>query len=448
MKTSRIIIPHANTLLAAVLLLIPTSRAATAATAAEPEFHIPKVSPQPESLAKSAATKQQAVFSLGLVTANGASIMNKGFFLSRDGSALCPLIYLCRDALPRFDASDGTILDRPKVLATFPDHDLALLKFKYQPKAWLEIAAQRPAVGQWVALVSTLRDPPSPVGPVLSYRAELFMDAYPKVSTHMSFGVGRSPSLARIFANGAPLINSEGKAVGVYAGSSILAAQTLHSALPIDDLGGRIAAALRSPGKLSLPIDTKHHSFNAAVLSPEWGLIGQANNEGHPALALKRIRKLMEHHPDCLALKATEWETMRMPGADAMTGEEFLEATQRTAPPQDADDIEKALYQFRLGTALHRMPGRTEETEAAYRKAVSLAPEVAHLAAANLAGMQLQRGRTKEGVALYRKVAALVPERIDYIEALQRAVETRGDWQSSEELGRWIYQLEEYYRSR
>jgi len=442
------IIPCRNTLLAAVLLLIPTTHAAPEADKVEPEFRIPKVSPKPENLAKVAAAKQSAVFSLGLVMPDGASIMNKGFFLNRDGSAICPLIYLCRDVLPRFDASDGTILDRPKVLATFPDRNLALLKFKYQPKAWLEIAAQRPAVGQWVALVSTLRDPPSPVGPVLSYRAELFMDAYPKVSTHMSFGVGRSPSLVRIFANGSPLINSEGKAVGVYAGSWILAAQTLHSALPIDDLGGRIAAAMKSPGKLSLPIDTKHHSFNAAVLSPEWGLIDQSNNEGNPALALKRIRKLMEHHPDCLALKAWEWETMRMPGADAMTAEEFLEATQRTAPLQDADDTEKAYYQFRLGTALHRMPGRTKETEAAYRKAAALDPEVEHLAAANLAGMLLQRGWTKEGEALYRKVTTLVPERIDYIEALQKAVEARGDWKASEELGRWIYQLEEYYRSR
>ena len=444
MKTSHTIISRTNTLLAAVLLLIPTTHAA----AAEPEFHIPKVSPQPENLAKVAAAKQAAVFSLGLVSPSGESIMNKGFFLNRDGNALCPLMYLCRDVLPRFDASDGTVLDRPKVLATFPDHGLALLKFKYQPKAWLEIATKRPDVGQWVALVSTLRDPPSPVGPVLSYRAEHVTDSYPKVATHMSFAVGRSRSLDRVFANGTPLINSEGKAVGMLAGLSPLAAQTLRSALPIDDLGARIAVALKNPGDLPLPIGAKHHAFDAARLSVEWALLDLPDGAGDKESALERTRKLMKRYPDSRALKLWEWEIMRVQGADTMTAEEFLAATQRSAPPQDADDAEKAQYQFRLGTALHRMPGRTDETEAAYRKAFAQAPEVAHLAAANLAGMHLQRGQTKEGEALYRKVAMLVPERIDYIEGLQRAVEDRGDWKSSEELSRWIYQLEEYYRSR
>lgn len=448
MKTSQAIIPRANTLLAAVLLLIPTTHAATEAAAAEPEFHIPKISPQPESLAKLAASKQQAVFSLGLVTAGGESIMNKGFFLNRDGNALCPLMYLCRDALPRFDASDGTVLARPKVLATFPDQGLALLKFNYQPKAWLEIAAKQPEVGQWVALVSTLRDPPSPAGPVLAYRAEPSMNAYPKVATHMSFAVGRSRSLDRVFANGAPLINSEGKAVGMLAGLSPLAAQTLRFALPIADLGTRIAAALKNPGDLPLPISAKHHAFDAARLSVEWALLELPDGAGDQNAALERTRKLMRRYPDSPSLKLWEWEIMRAQGADAMSAEEFLAATQRSAPPGNAGDAEKAQYQFRLGTAFHRMPGRTDETEAAYRKASALAPEVAPLATANLAGMHLQRRQTKEGEALYREVATLVPERIDYIEGLQKAVEARGDWEASEELSRWIYQLEEYYRSR
>ena len=333
MKTSRTIIPHANTLLASVLLLIPTTRAAPEADKVEPEFHIPKISPKPENLAKVAAAKQPAVFSLGLVTPDGGSIMNKGFFLNRDGNALCPLMYLCRDALPRFDASDGTVLGRPKVLATFPDHGLALLKFKYQPKAWLEIAAKRPEVGQWVALVSTLRDPPSPVGPVLSYRAEHSRIRIPRSSTHMSFAVGRSPSLDRIFANGAPLINSEGKAVGMLAGLSPLAAQTLRSALPIDDLGARIAAALKNPGDLPLPIDAKHHSFDAARLSLEWALLDLPDGAGDKKSALERTRKLMKRYPDSRALKLWEWEIMRKQGADAMTAEEFLAATRRSAPP-------------------------------------------------------------------------------------------------------------------
>ena len=448
MKTSPTIIPHAPTLLAAVLLLIPTTHAAPEAAAAEPEFHIPKVSPQPESLAKLAAAKQQAVFSLELDMPNEGNIMNKGFFLSRDGSAICPLLYLCREVLPRFDASDGTTLDRPKVIATFPDHNLALLKFKYQPQAWLEIAAKRPEVGQWVAVVSTLRDPPAPVGPVLSYRAVPDMEYYYECRTHMSFAAGQSPSLGRVFASGAPLIDREGNVVGVQAGGTTRESQSLRSALPLDALGPRIKAALTSPGELPLPIDAMHHSFDAALLSPEWIRIDLARNAGESKLALKRIRELMERHPDCQALKTREWETMRMQGADAMTADEFLAATQRSAPPETATHVEKSEYQFRLATALSGIRGRAEETEAALLRAVALAPEVAHRAAANLGAIYMQRGQTKEAEALYRRAAALAPECVNYIERLQNVVEARKDWKASDELGLWIYQLEEYYRSR
>jgi hypothetical protein len=77
MKTSQSIIPRANTLLASVLLLMPATHATPEAATIEPEFHIPKVSPQPERLAQVATAKQAAVFSLGLVSPSGESIMNK-----------------------------------------------------------------------------------------------------------------------------------------------------------------------------------------------------------------------------------------------------------------------------------------------------------------------------------------------------------------------------------
>jgi hypothetical protein len=145
--------------------------------------------------------------------------------------------------------------------------------------------------------------------------------------------------------------------------------------------------------------------FHTPKISPQ--------SESLAKLALKRIRELMERHPDCQALKAREWVTMRMQGADAMTADGFLAATQRSAPPETATHVEKSEYQFRLATALHGIRGRAEEAE-----------------------------------ALYRRAAALAPECICYIEGLQRAVEARGDLTSSDKLNEWIYQLEEYYRSR
>jgi hypothetical protein len=106
--------------------------------------------------------------------------MNKGFFIDRNGLALCSLVFLCGEAPLRFDASDGKILAAPKVLAVFAEQHLALVKFAYKPKAWLEVSDKRPAAGEWIALVSTLRDPASLTSPVLSWRDDFEAKGFPQ----------------------------------------------------------------------------------------------------------------------------------------------------------------------------------------------------------------------------------------------------------------------------
>lgn len=400
----------------------------------------------PDGLPALASTKQPAVFSINLALPDGTGSMNKGFFMDRNGLALCPLLYLCLKAPLRFDASDGTILAAPKVQAVFPDRRLALVKFAHKPKAWLELADKRPPVGTWVALVSTLRDPAPLTGPVLAYRLGSTRDETTKPSTQFSFAMGRGPALARVFAGGVPLMDDAGRAVGVFAGSQPLSAQTLHFASPLDGLGKVIDAALKKPLDLKIPIPGEHHSYEPVRLDPLWDLADQAEMAGDYALALKRIRTLMTRSPESRTLPVVEWNLNLKHAVDS-SNDSLLEAVRRTEPPADADASDRAAYLCRLGEAYCRA-GNIAAAMETTRKAFELAPETSDCCGANLAWLHLQRGELAAAESLYRKVIALVPERIDYLEGLQKVLNAKGDWQQADELTPRIYQLEELYRSR
>lgn len=113
----------------------------------------------------------------------------------------------------------------------------------------------------WIALIGTLRDPLPPVGPVLAYRLDFKSNAYPETATTMSFATGRSPALSRIFAEGAPLIDHAGQAIGIFSSSQPLAAQTLRFATPLDGFGKTIRSVLKPPLNLSLPIPPANPSI-------------------------------------------------------------------------------------------------------------------------------------------------------------------------------------------
>lgn len=405
----------------------------------------PAIQAMPDGLPALALTKQPAVFSINLVLPDGTGSMNKGFFIDRDGLALCALRYLCLKIPLRFDASDGAILPTPKVQAVFPEQHLALIKFAHQPKAWIELADDRPPVGTWVALISTLRDPAPLTGPILAWRPGSNQYALAP-AVIFSFAMGRNPSHSRLFANGAPLMNATGRAVGVFKGAQPLSAQTLRFAYPLDGLEKAIAAALKNPLNLKIPLSKAHHSYDSAWLDPLWNLADQAQMAGDNALALQRVRELIARYPANRTLLEIEWD-MILRQSPGPSNDLLLEAVRRTEPPEGAGPAARSAYLYRLGQAYFRTGDLAANMEA-NRKAFELAPDTAHLAGANLASLHLKRGELAVAESLYRKVISIVPERIDYLEGLQKVLNATGDWQKADGLTPLIYQLEDIYRSR
>lgn len=432
-------------LLAVIATVVGQSAHAQSPDGKSSENPLLAIQAMPDGLPALAVTKQPAVFSINLVLPDGTGSMNKGFFIDRNGLALCALRYLCLKTPLRFDASDGTILATPKVQAVFPDRHLALIKFAHQPKAWLELADERSPVGTWVSLISTLRDPAPLTGPVLSYHPGTSQYA-PEPSVVFSFAMGRNPSHSRLFANGAPLANATGQAVGIFEGAQPLSAQTLRFAYPLDGLEKAIAAALKNPLNLKIPLSKANQSYDSAWLDPLWNLVDQAQMAGDYAIALQRVRELIGNHPGNRTLLEIEWDLIlkQPPGP---SNDSLLEAVRRTEPLEGADPAARSAYFYRLGQAYFRIGDLAANMEA-NRKAFELAPDIAHLAGANLASLHLKRGELAAAESLYRKVIGIVPERIDYLEGLQKVLNAKGEWNKADALTPSIYQLEELYSSR
>ena len=410
---------------------------------------LPVIRAMPDGLPELAMKKQAAVFSLGEILPTGDGRMNKGFFIDGNGLALCSLFYLCGEAPLRFDASDGEVLSTPKILAVFAAHHLALVKFAYKPKAWLELSDKRPAAGEWVALISTLRDPSPLTSPVLAWRDNFETKSFPQTFRSFSFATGRGPTLSRVLADGAPLMDDAGKAIGVHAKSDPLASQTLRFARPLDGLAAAIKAALGKQLDLAIPIPRKYHPYDPAVLDPLWRICQQKEAAGYSADSLRPVQMLLAKFPDNRTLQSMEWELMWWSFIQGSPGGPILEAAHRTEPPENAPASERAAYFSRLGRASYcARPGNEAVVMDAYRKAFDLDPHTSHPVGATLADMHLRRGEIKEAEALYRKIISFAPERLDYIEGLQKVLTAKGDWKGADDLTSWIYQLEELYQSR
>ena len=146
------------------------------------------------ALSKLAASKRSAVFRLTTKDA-----LSFGVFISKDGHGLVHLQALATKEEATASLPDGVPLKVGSILEVFPEQELALLKFDFSPKFWLELAPTEPKIGETIALVPLKTDNPwdgtiSPVvGQVMAKRttvtANLRTAEFAKV---LSLGAGLS----------------------------------------------------------------------------------------------------------------------------------------------------------------------------------------------------------------------------------------------------------------
>lgn len=290
----------------------------------------------PAGLLDVALTKRQALF-FSEQKVEVKEFPSIGFFIGADGLALCPLDPLSWKTGPGFRVDDEgqTQLPPPAVLSVFPEQELALVKFTYKPKTWLKLAKEPTPVGTWVTVLSPSFAPDPVVGPILAHREMSWSS--PLVPPRQpvkkfSFAAGRSPSIQKVFVQGAPLVDARGEVVAAFSGSQTLPGQTLRSASPLAELPERIQEAVEKGKPLKLPLSAGDMQLDPAVLSEERLAMGETGAAvlRDFANAMQRAKALVAKFPDSHYARTQEF-AVAATGVDRgkVSAQELVELAKR-----------------------------------------------------------------------------------------------------------------------
>ncbi len=407
----------------------------------------------PQGLLELALTKRGALFFTEQAMGTGA-LHVLGCFISADGLALCPLTPLSWQTGPVFHVADEGMaaLPQPLVLAVFPEQEVAILRFKHKPKAWLTLAKEPPSVGTWLAMLtpSFVTDPV--LGPIVAYRemswsSPLLPPRQPVKK--FSLATGRSPKTDAAFIEGAPMMDAEGHLVATFSGNQTLPGQTLRSANSLAPLHGQVQQAAKTAKPLALPLSAKDLQMDPAVLSMErrtMGNAGAAAQDGRFDEVMKQANLLTAKFPDSTYVQ-DEYFAVAMVGVNVgkVTAEELVRRAQQFKLPENAPAWQKGAYYCRLGEALMRA-NRMDDAIAPFQKADELWPH--HMACMSLAEIFGSKGRLDEAERYWRRTTSLDQERIEYWNRLSLVLSARLKFKEASEASDRALFLETLYRTR
>jgi len=159
----------------------------------------------------------RSTIAVGVVPQGPATFTNTGFLVSPDGYVLTSLLAVAGSSQVRVVAPDGHALDA-HVVAMDQAAGFALLKCDLTDATPLQFAAERPAVGQWVALGFAGRPGPADDGAIIA-DLEPARVAATDAEIHLNGfrwnGLMRASTRARSGCAVGPLLDAEGRVVGV-----------------------------------------------------------------------------------------------------------------------------------------------------------------------------------------------------------------------------------------
>lgn len=229
----------------------------------------------PEELLEMAKTKEGSLFMVTSKPKKGEKPDGRyymGFFISRDGLALCPLEPLCWKLPPIFRAAGSVNLKPPTVLTIFEEEGLALVNFDHKPEMALAFSEQSPPRGKWVSFVlPSFVQGGAIAGPILAHRRTSFfskLKAQRKPIKNFSIAVPR-PYGGEIL-EGTPVIDAKGEVVAVHSFALRMPLQTLVIARPTAGFSERVKAAVEGGARIKVPIPIADQPFDPVVYSEEY----------------------------------------------------------------------------------------------------------------------------------------------------------------------------------
>ncbi len=356
---------------------------------------------------------------------------NRGFFISDDGFAICPLFPVCVGRQLGFgviEAGKGgvpTLLEAPVVYGLFPEADLALVKFEHRPAGHLSLAARDVPLGTWVAHLTPPGLTTPEYGPVLFHgrtavaSADWLKGVVDPVKRY-SIALPRRRNDSEVYRQGEPLVDESGEVVAVLVGFGNLGIQTLRYGVPANEFRDRVDDAMREGKPMTLPLPEAVNPYDPARLDPMYLAYGGAMLGGRVAEARGILESLSEKYPDSVGVRNELYrfgfqtlEAMKEAGApdwEAQANRLLVEVvTHRYAK---TDPLwRQARYHQRLG-ALYRLSDKEEDAVRELTLADKLDPDCQ--ACVDLAVFYQVRGDEEQAKHYLERAAERWPDHIGF----------------------------------
>jgi tetratricopeptide (TPR) repeat protein len=401
-----------------------------------------------DKLAQLAASKRAAVVRLAVMrTPTYWEAWSVGVFISSDGLALVDLQGLVKQKIPTVTIANNKKVPFGKILATFPEQELALMKFNHSPKHWLQIAPLEPKVGETIALVPLMQEDPwmgkvSPVvGPIITKRSDLTENQRVNRFTEvLSLGSGLSQLQRSALGPGCFAIDRQGCLVAFTNAIESLGEQTLITVSPVVALTEEISRLAKTGEELKFPLIKAHNLIDPASIDPDFHPMNLASSRQDWKEYDRLLAKLLIRYPESSQLKARiKFQKFRSIEGSLLS--DFPE-------PSPSQPI---THQVKEWSARSRALAMQEEFDAAIeasKKAIALSPKDYPVDRLMLAQLYAHLKRIDEAEALFSETSPMYSDRIDVADQYRGILVKQRKWERLEVIKKKIEELEDIYRRR
>lgn len=260
-----------------------------------------KASPDKKGWEEIAKKRQPALVTFA-VSKEGSRRSRKypGFFVSKDGHALCRLWMVSHKSTETLvvKASDGNWAQVKQVMALFPEYGMALVKTEFQPSKWLNIAKEQAPLGSDLAFIKLGRHAVFGTAEIVSrgksHRLELTGAPFMPVMSLANTKIGQAPPRAT------PAIDENGNAHAVIRKPEVTERdKQVLTATSLEGLADKINDAIMADDQvvMTLPLANELNPYDPLMTGTEvYSMMGPLQN-GDMERGLATISKLKNKYP-------------------------------------------------------------------------------------------------------------------------------------------------------
>jgi tetratricopeptide (TPR) repeat protein len=384
----------------------------------------------------------------------GAREAFAGFFVSKEGHALCDLKALLGKTLPTEGRTGtGQAVSAKSITAVFPEFDLALLQLDRQPDKWLTLSDQALPIGSAVAFLGPGQIPPYHTGPVVArYRSrsahidKSFIPVLSIAAPPPRVGRDNLESLR----GGLPLIDPQGRVRGVFTGIVPNSLQTFILASPLDGLSEKVTQAIKAPHKIKLPLSAELNPYDPATRDREYTLATANMLDGETGQALANIAQLLKTHPSSRSVRSLQFSILNRAGRMVELRDLLQELSKPgTSPALDPIDLLSQRGQLEMTNL------EIDTAIATFKELDKLAPPDYVNPKILLGGLYRIKGNHLgnradylEAEKWYKAAIALHPESMGLLSGYEAVLTKLNRWDEIDALSKRIDELETLYRRR